>query len=410
MKRLFASILTLLALSMGGSAAAQTACVPYSIPITSTVTACGAGLIGSKYKTSTKVCPSGTITTSADYDTSGCAPAPSGSSGVIPDSLKCVLTPGACAALPVAQNCPTGYHWTLAGSNVAHCVADDPVCPWGTSLTHDTLGNPSCIQNTCSGGQVLQANGISCACPANTVMSGGTCIALPPTCVAGTSTDSSSCASPQTGTMYRTVTTSCPSGSYGSPSTSYGTWNTSSCVTPATTCTPSSSTQSQSCPSGQTGTMSQTVTTSCPSGAFGSPSTSYSAWDTSGCSSPQPICTPTTSTTYQACGTGYTGNIVTTTNYLCPSGTSQTQDTSGCGCANGAPDYPTCTTNQQQAQLICPRAGTSVYGCTVTGIGKTGKYMETRFKDDGTGTGTCTSTKTQVGLCGYNPGFWFNMN
>lgn len=297
--------------------------------------------MGSKYKTSTMTCPSGVITTSKDYDTSGCVTAPSNPGTVLSGATKCALTPDACGSTPSPQNCPAGTHWSLLGSNVAHCVQDDPICSWGTSLKHDSLGNPSCVANTCPSNQVLQSDGVSCACGSGLVWNGSSCAVPPPTCtVSDVVTTSQACTS-GSGTQYYHKSTTCPGGAYGSPSVSYY-WDTSSCVAPPpVTCTPSSSTNSAACTSG-IGTQYQTVTTSCPSGSYGSPSTSYSPWNTSGCSSPPPACTPTTSTTYQACGSGYTGNITITTNYLCPSGSSQSQDTSGCGCSNGAIDYPTC--------------------------------------------------------------------
>lgn len=332
-------VLALLALCMAGSVGAQTTnstCVPYTMPIQSTVTACGSGLIGSKYKTSTKACPSGTLTESTDYDTSGCTAAPP-PAGTVNTVSRCKLTPDACAAAPVPQNCANGSHWTLLGSSVAHCVMDDPVCPWGTSLTHDSMGNPSCVQNTCPSNQVLQADGKSCACPSGTGWTGSTCSA--PTCSPSTSTTTGSCPANMTGTVYYYNYTSCPNGAYGAPAYSSST-DSSGCTAMAATCTASTTQEYGSCGSGMTGNTSRYKYTSCPSGAYGSPSTSYSNWDTSSC---QATCTQTSSTAATACGSGYTGTKYITTTQLCPSGTSSSEDTSGCGCTNGGNDYPTCT-------------------------------------------------------------------
>ena len=58
---------------------------------------------------------------------------------------NCTVNPGACQSAPVPSTCLPAHHWTLMGSGIAHCVADDPVCPGGTELTHDWLGNPSCF-------------------------------------------------------------------------------------------------------------------------------------------------------------------------------------------------------------------------------------------------------------------------
>lgn len=393
-----------------GEASAQVStCVPYTIPIQSTVTACGQGLMGSKYKTSTMACPSGVVTTSTNYDTSGCVTAPSSSGTILTGAARCALTPDACGSTPSPQNCPTGRHWSLLGSNVAHCVQDDPTCPWGTSLKHDSLGNPSCVANTCPSNQVLQGDGVSCACGSGLVWNGSSCAVPPPSCTASDNVTSSQACTSGSGTQYYHKSTTCPGGAYGSPSVSYY-WDTSSCVAPPpVTCTASSYTNSQACSSGS-GTQSQTVTTSCPGGSYGSPSTSYGAWNTSGCSSPPPPCTQTTSTTYQACGSGYTGNIAITTTYLCPSGTSQSQNTGGCGCANGAPDYPTCTiyTPPPPASNICPQNGKSYDVCTASGpLPNRGQHQSIYYQDDGTNTGTCTKTIDRLGNCGYNPSYWF---
>jgi hypothetical protein len=50
------------------------------------------------------------------------------------------------------------------------------------------------------------------------------------------------------------------------------------------TCTPSgATTETASCDSGYTGTMSRLVSTICPDGSYGQPSTSYGQWDKIGC-------------------------------------------------------------------------------------------------------------------------------
>lgn len=288
---MFKKILALLALGVAciapatGGTLQPVACVPYTIPVQSTVTACGNGMQGAKYKTTTKSCPSGTITTSTDYDTSGCV-APPQVSGNVNTPTRCALTPDACGASPTAAGCPSGYHWTLAGSNVAHCVSDDPVCGWGTSLKHDSLGNPSCVANTCPSNQVLQADGQSCACQANMVWNGGTCVAALPSCVESSqAVNAAACGTGFTGTTYQVQTTTCPAGPYGTPTTSTSGYDRSNCVAVAPTCSSSSSTESTVCgdPAQYTGAMYRSVTTSCPSGPSGAPSTSYGSWDTTGC-------------------------------------------------------------------------------------------------------------------------------
>ena len=295
--------------------------------------------MGSKYKTMTKICPSGEVAESSEYDTSGCQTTPTGSNGTMTPEARCRLTPGACANAPIPAACPAGRKWTLAGSGIAHCVDVDPVCPWGTSLTHDRLGNPSCVANTCPSNQVLQADGKSCGCSSGLVWNGSSCVAPTPTCSEGVKTTSTA-ACPYGGTKYYNETTTCPAGAYGAPSTS-GAWDTSQCAAQPVTCTPSSYTESAGCST--SGTQYRNVSTTCPSGAYGSPSTAYGAWDTSNCDA---ACSPTQSTYATACGSGFSGTKYVTTYYSCPSGSSTSEDTSGCGCANGANDYPTCTAPQ----------------------------------------------------------------
>lgn len=357
MNKLTRIMLFVVALGGFGNTQAAVECKPFSIPVAETITECGAGLTGSKYKTTSKQCPSGLIVLSTEYDTSECRSIPAAPNAVNTVS-KCVVTPDACAALPNVMACPTGMHWTLAGSGVAHCVQDDPTCPWGTSLTHDVLGNPSCKANTCPSNQVLAGNGISCVCPAAlSVWNGASCTAPVVTCVANSTAEAPlACGPGYLGTQFRSLVTSCPSGPYGAPLTTFTAYDTSGCTPLPVTCTPGSvALAPEACGLGYTGTMFKTATTICPTGSYGAPSVSTSGYDTSGCgcangasdyptcTAPPPPCTPTSTTTSASCGTGFTGTKFTTTTYLCPSGTDTSTNTSGCGCANGAADYPTCT-------------------------------------------------------------------
>jgi len=61
---------------------------------------------------------------------------------------NCAINPGACQARPMPSDCQPGQHWTLIGSGIAHCVADDPPCS-GT-VNHDALGNPTNCQTSTS--------------------------------------------------------------------------------------------------------------------------------------------------------------------------------------------------------------------------------------------------------------------
>lgn len=61
--------------------------------------------------------------------------------------VNCAINPGTCQARPVPSDCQPGHHWTLIGSGIAHCVADDPPCAGGT-VNHDALGNPTNCQTS----------------------------------------------------------------------------------------------------------------------------------------------------------------------------------------------------------------------------------------------------------------------
>jgi len=160
-------------------------CIPYSIPIQSTITDCGPGLTGTKFRTTTKFCPSGEVKESTSYITSACQASATNSLGTLTAEARCRITPGACAGTPGAlmpADCPSGNKWSLAGSGVAHCVKEDPVCSWGTLLKHDFLGNPSCEQITCPSNQVVQSDGKSCGCSSGLKWNGSTCTAPAPAC------------------------------------------------------------------------------------------------------------------------------------------------------------------------------------------------------------------------------------
>lgn len=341
---------------LGASVTAQvkpSVCVPYSIPIQSTITDCGPGMVGTKYKTSDKACPSGEVKQSETFVTSACQTSAIGSNGALTAEAKCRITPGACAAAPTPANCASGRLWTLAGSGVAHCVDQDPPCAGGT-VNHDALGNPTNCQTSAS------------------------------------------------------KTKSCPSGYTGSikqrrdvytwmdGSTTYGSWSVTrdTCEEipapppppppPVQTCSPGTSTSMYAaCPSGS-GTYFYRETVTCPAGSTGSPSYS-GVWDYSGCSAPStptptptptpgptPACTPSSSTASTSCGSGFSGTKYITTYYTCPSGTYQTENDSQCGCANGANNYPTCTPPYQEPVTppVQPSGCEDVYG-SIQPVGST---------------------------------------
>lgn len=357
-----------------GFAADLSVCVPYSVPVAETIQPCGLGLVGSKYKIRYKTCPSGEITTSAEFDTSTCLAA-SSPVGSVNNTNKCLVTPDACAPAIVTSNCSADSRWTLEGSGIAHCVKNDPVCAWGTSLTHDLLGNPSCAQNTCSSGQVLQSDGKSCACPSSMVMQGGVCTtAAPPSCVPETDQRKRTvCRTGYSGYTLQERLTSCPNGPYGRPFVGEWIQIESHCerdrgepTPPAgtVTCYTGATIEYSNCPTGS-GRMNRYVQTTCPSGSYGNPSVVYDPWNTSNCAAG----TTAPSTPAPTCSNG-------ATNY--PTCTLPK-------CTNGATNYPTCTPPPPPVTCSGPTSSTATASC---GSGFTGSVTTVTTRQ-------CNGTSTQ---------------
>jgi hypothetical protein len=147
-----------------------------------------------------------------------------------------------------------------------------------------------------------------------------------------TSTASGSCQSGYTGTAYRSVTTNSCTGS-----TSYGAWDYSGCTV---SCTSSSSYQSGSCPSGYTGTAYRSVTTNSCSG------TSYGSWDYSSCSPSAPTCGTSTSSESGSCQSGYSGSAYRSVTYNSCTGSTTYGSWNYSGCSPSAPSCGSSTSTE----------------------------------------------------------------
>lgn len=249
----------------------NTACQAYSIPLAPVP--CDAGYTGKKFPMQTKVCPSGVVTTGQTFNTENCSAIGKQPPNV--NETNCTLTPSAkgCSSAPSLKGCESGWHWSLSGSAVAHCVPDDMICPWGQSLTHNALGYPSCVQNTCPSNQVLQADGIACGCSSGLVWNGSSCV-VP--CIPSSNTQTGSCPAGYTGNATRIASFICPS-----QTTTYSPWDNSAC---SMTCQGTTAVAG-ACPIGYTGNIITTTKYSGPS------CTSNSSVDTSGCKPKfQPVC------------------------------------------------------------------------------------------------------------------------
>lgn len=122
---------------------------------------------------------------------------------------SCIQSPDMCLSLPIAKSCAAGMRWSTAGTGIAHCVANDPVCPASEKVVHDFYGNPSCVSR-CAPSEYWNATGECRPC-------------------ATTSTSSGSCQPGYEGTAYRSVTTNVCTGS-----TNYAEWDYSACTIPPT--------------------------------------------------------------------------------------------------------------------------------------------------------------------------------
>lgn len=282
-----------------------------------------------------------------------------------------------CLGAPTPRPCPSGYHWSLEGSGIAHCVMDDPVCPPDEDLIHDAQGNPSCVAKPkcANGGTDFPI------CTKPTCANGGTdyptCTdPVTPTCPNG-ATDFPVCTQPvcpNGGSDYPTCTNpvkpTCSNGGTDypvctQPVCANGAFDYPTCTDPTPKCTNGGSdypvcTQPV-CPNGAKDypTCTETTTTKCANGAADYPT--CISTETPTCvngAQNYPDCSfscPPDKSEIGACPSGFIGSALIKTTYAqntCIASTSI--DTSGCVisstpqyCQNGATNYPTCTFPRQ---------------------------------------------------------------
>lgn len=243
---------------------------------------------------------------------------------------NCAINPGACQARPVPSDCKPGHHWTLIGSGIAHCVADDPPCAGG-KVNHDALGNPTNCQTSASGttscgagftGLVYRKRAVYKWMDGSVTYGGwqttsDTCKEIPPP-----EPEPEPTPAPGDGGGGGTGTTP-PPGSGGTA-----------------TCTPSDVVVSQSqCPAGTTGgPIVVHATNTCPGNMVGSYTTGTCGGDT---------CTPSEVLVNEsACPAGQVGGPLRTYQKItCPGNAVQTHTTGKCEpgvCSNGALNFPGC--------------------------------------------------------------------
>lgn len=318
-------------------------CVPSESINPSTQVPCGSGYTGVKFKKTIVSCPGNKVTQSSEYDTSQCVPV--GTGGQV---NPCVANPSLCIGTPLAQGCPTGKHWTMQGLPYAHCVSNDPVCGWGTTLQHDGVGEPSCVPNTCPSNQVLQADGVSCACPSGTSWNGSSCVVTPPvvTCPLP-SVRYLACPSGFTGQIVRTKSYTVVNGAC-TPQIDDDDSGCTPVVTPPVVC-PQDKVTNGVCPSGYSGQTTITTSYSVINGAC-VPSVFT---DKTNCVK-DPIPCPADTSVPGACQSGYTGQSSINTVYTLVNGVCK---------ANTSTDYSGCSPIVVPPVVTCPDPTTSYSNC-----------------------------------------------
>ena len=285
-------------------------CVEYQI--SKAPVQCGPGYTGMKVPVVTFTCPDRRQVES--FDTTGCIPA--GTQPKNPLATNCSVTPGdaECMPLPKPSGCPAGKHWTTQGSGIAHCVGDDINCPAGQTLTHDALGNPSCVPISCPSNQVLQADGKTCACPAGTTWNGATCerpaAFCPPKKVTAIN-----CPSGMAGQGIRTTTYTLPNCAE-QVSDDFSQCNRNECPAPSSV--------TSACPAGQTGSI---VTTTSYIGVACTPVSNTN----NNCTEQKLIC-PADSQQTIACPAGFTGIALLKTTFDNANNCARTDSVDNAGC------------------------------------------------------------------------------
>jgi hypothetical protein len=298
-------------------------CIPGTTQTADSAVACGTGMTGTKFTTTTRTTtcvgnrPSVSTSTS-DYNTAACTTRP-----------------------PIVNNCNTG----VANGTAVSCTSAGLPGQVGTAYALVYTAHRLRFVCTTVAAPGYDTSGCTPACTPSSTQQ-----ANPPV----------ACGTGMTGTKFTTTTTtvSCPS-NLSSVSTSD--YNTSACATPTPPpipATPNCNTGSAngtalSCTSaglaGQVGTAFTLVYTAHNTGAVCT-TVAAPGYNTSGCTV---ACTPRSTQRANppvACGTGFTGTkfTTTTTNYTCPgnvpSETTSGYNTSACGCLGGG-SYPTCATN-----------------------------------------------------------------
>lgn len=238
-----------------------------------------------------------------------------------------------CVGAPTPKGCGPGKHWSTQGSGIAHCVADDPICTGDNYLTHDALGNPSCVAPVYTNG--VETRVLACS---SGYQGAGT-------------------------NQQRSLTTNTYTGV-----TTYGAWATtySDCTpTPPPTCANGASDYPTctppTCSNGGTNwpTCTPPPPPTCANGASNYPTCTFPPPPTcANGASDYPICTPPVAACSSSdvvvsstpCGGGQVGGPIEQHQTVsCPGSTVGSYTSGTCStpppptCANGATNYPTCT-------------------------------------------------------------------
>jgi len=73
-----------------------------------------------------------------------------------PYKADCSISPELCMTAPVARGCGKGWHWSSAGSGLAHCVEDDRDCADGKAGKRDEYDNLVCADEKEAAGEAVR--------------------------------------------------------------------------------------------------------------------------------------------------------------------------------------------------------------------------------------------------------------
>jgi Tfp pilus assembly protein PilE len=329
-------------------------------------------------QTTTYACPAPT----GPYTTNVAAPTPWTPTAATVCAPQCVAPAPTSVSPTQSASCPAGQVTSSGATTFTQTdtITTTYACPAPTGPYTPTVGSPTAWTPA-----VASVCAPKCVAPAPTSQSPTQVVSCP----AGQAQASGATSLTQTETRSVTYTCPAPQGSYTTAYGPYSPWTpTLSCAPVCVAPGPSSGTQTLTCPSGQSGAIQQsrTVTYSCPA-PTGAYNTAYGPWTTTSNTCANNCVAPPTGYVNgtQSCPSGQSGSISTQQPiyYSCPAPTGPYTTTPGPvgitsnTCANNCVAPATVNTPQSQTITVTP-------GCPA---GQTGSYY---YSQNQTRTATTT--------------------